>query len=177
MSIDFSDKNSKRSKNANTVPDQFGLQDNPAQVQEIPAGDNPEPQLEPGVFPGPVPSFFPYTQYPNLTWQPRVDVFEDHDNILVVVEVPGVRPEELNVENSTNLLLISGQKLPVASSGENMVPRYRERICGNFSREIQLPQQADFDQAQAKCTNGLLEIVIPKKRPSTKPAWPQVIRL
>ena len=166
MSIDRSDKNAKRAKNAGSVPDQFDLPDNPEQAQEIPAGDNPEPQLDPGAFPGPAPGFFPYAQYPNLTWQPRVDIFEDHDNILVVVEVPGVKPEQLNVENSANLLLISGQTLPVAGSGGSMIPRHRERICGNFARELSLPPQAATGQAQAKCSNGLLEIVIPKQKPA-----------
>jgi HSP20 family protein len=141
----------------------------------VPADENPEPhtpqttgpQFEPGVYPGFVPSFFPYTQLPNLTWQPRVDIFEDHDNILVVVEVPGVNPEQLNVENVSNLLLISGQNLPAAGSGGNMVARYQERTYGSFSREIPLPPHADCDQAQANCKHGLLEIRIPKRRASS----------
>ncbi len=40
------------------------------QQQEAPARENPEP-LGSGAYPGAVPSFFPYTQYPGLTWQPR----------------------------------------------------------------------------------------------------------
>ncbi len=133
------------------------------QPQEAPARENPEP-LGSGAYPGGVPSFFPYTQYPGLTWQPRVDIFEDHDNFLVVIEVPGVDPEQLNLENSSNLLLISGHNLPAMSSAQNMVPRYQERLCGGFSRSIPLPAHADLDQAKATCKNGLLEIAVPKKR-------------
>lgn len=140
------------------------------QQQEIPAWENPEPLVEPNTYPGSVPSFFPYLQYPNLTWQPRVDIFEDHDNFLVVVEVPGVSPEQLNVENSFNLLLIRGQSRPSASSSsESMIPRYQERACGHFSREIQLPPHASLDQAAASCRHGLLEIRIPKKQPLGQP--------
>ncbi|MGD0621515.1 MAG: Hsp20/alpha crystallin family protein [Thermacetogeniaceae bacterium] len=139
------------------------------QQQEAPARENPEP-LGSGAYPGAVPSFFPYTQYPGLTWQPRVDIFEDHDSFLVIVEVPGVNPEQLNVENTSNLLLISGQSLPVMSSGsENMIRCYQERLCGGFTRSIQLPPHADVDRAKATCKNGLLEIEVPKRQPSPGP--------
>jgi len=131
------------------------------QPQEATLGKTPGP-LESG-YPSGAPQFAPYTQYPVLTWQPRVDIFEDHDNFLVVVEVPGVDPEQLNLENSSNLLLISGQSLPAMSSAQNMSARYQERLCGSFSRSIPLPPHADIDQAQATCKNGLLEITVPKK--------------
>ncbi|MGD0153947.1 MAG: Hsp20/alpha crystallin family protein [Thermacetogeniaceae bacterium] len=135
------------------------------QPQEIPDRENPEPAVEPGTYPGVAPSFFPYTQYPNLTWQPRVDIFEDHDNFLVIAEVPGVQPEQLNVENTSNLLLIRGQNQPLTGSGgTNTIPRYQERVCGSFFREIPLPPYTDIDQAEAKCRDGLLEIRIPKKQ-------------
>jgi len=132
------------------------------QQQEAPVRENPEPP-GPGTYPGEVPSFFPYAQYPVLTWQPRVDIFEDQDNFLVVVEVPGVDPAQLNVENYSNLLLIRGQNLPVMSSAQNLATRYQERLCGGFSRSIPLPAHADIDQAKATCKNGLLEITVPKK--------------
>jgi HSP20 family molecular chaperone IbpA len=119
--------------------------------------------MESGAYPGAAPSFFPYKQYPSFTWQPRVDIFEDHDSFLVIVEVPGANPEQLNVENTSNLLLISGQSLPVMSGGENMTPCYQERVCGGFTRSVPLPPHADCDQAEATCKNGLLEIRVPKK--------------
>ena len=139
------------------------------QQQEAPARENPEP-LGSGAYPGAVPSFFPYTQYPGLTWQPRVDIFEDHESFLVIVEIPGVNPEQVNVENTSNLLLISGQSLPVMSSGsENMILCYQERACGGFTRSIQLPPHADADRAEATCKNGLLEIKVPKRQSSSGP--------
>jgi HSP20 family molecular chaperone IbpA len=161
MSFDFNYQSADN--NPGITP--YGTIDDSRQ-QETPAGENPQPLGEPGTYPGSIPSFFPYTQYPGLTWQPRVDIFENHDDFLVIVEVPGVNPEQLNVENSSNLLLISGHSLPVMSggSGENMITCYRERVCGGFSRSIQLPPHADIDQADAKCKNGLLEIKIPKKQ-------------
>ncbi len=139
------------------------------QQQEVPAGENPEPIMESGPYPGSVPGFFPYTQYPALIWQPRVDIFENHDNFLVIVEVPGVSPEQLNVENAANLLLISGHRPLMNSGGASMIPRYQERLCGSFSREIPLPPHASLDQAEAACKNGLLEIKIPKKQSPSGP--------
>ncbi len=74
------------------------------------------------------------------------------------------------MENTSNLLLISGQSLPVMSSGsENMIRCYQERLCGGFTRSIQLPPHADVDRAKATCKNGLLEIEVPKRQPSPGP--------
>jgi HSP20 family protein len=154
---------------------------NESRQQEISNRENPGPPAEPSIYPGQAPGFFPYAQYPSLTWQPRVDIFEDHDSFLVVVEVPGVRPEQLNVENSSNLLLISGQNDPVPNSGSvssgnvSLTPRHQERVCGSFSRGIHLPPHASADRAEASCRNGVLEIKIPKKgaspgRPAQHPA-------
>ncbi len=132
------------------------------QGQEIPPRENPAPAGNPAAYPGPVPGFVPYFQPPRLTWQPRIDIFEDHENILIVVEVPGVKPEQINVESTPTLLVIRGE---IREGESRMVPRYRERNPGTFFRQIPLPPQLNVDQAQASCRNGLLEIKIPKGQP------------
>ncbi len=163
MPLDNISNQSTKSKPAATSSRNRGKK----QPRQTPDQEHPASPGEPGTYPGIAPSFFPYAQYPNLIWQPRVDIFENHDNFLVVAEVPGVKPEQLNVENTSNLLLIRGQNQPLSSSiGTNTVPRYQERVCGGFFREIPLPPYTDIDQAEAKCRDGLLEIRIPKKHHS-----------
>ncbi|MDH7577010.1 MAG: Hsp20/alpha crystallin family protein [Bacillota bacterium] len=130
--------------------------------QETPPRENPEPAGEPPTDPGAVPGYVPYFQPLGLTWQPRIDIFEDHENILIVVEIPGVRPEQLNVESAPSLLVIRGE---IRQNEGQMVPRYRERNLGTFYRQIPLPPQLNLDQAQAFYENGLLEIKIPKGWP------------
>jgi len=136
-----------------------------SQPQDVPPREHPETmgETEPNIFPGSTPNFFPYIQYPSLTWQPRVDIFENHDNFLVVIEVPGVDPKQLNVENASNLLVISGNSLPAMSGSSTMIPCHQERLCGGFSRSITLPFYAEIDQAEATYKHGLLEITVPKR--------------
>lgn len=136
-------------------------QEQQKQGQETPPQENPQPAGGP-TYPGFHPSFTPYLPYPVLTWQPPIDIFEDHENILIVIEIPGVKPEQIYVESTPGLLVIRGEIPPVESQ---MVPRYRERNIRGFLRQIPLPPQANPDQAEAFYQNGLLEIKIPKETP------------
>jgi HSP20 family protein len=125
-----------------------------------------------GVNPGPSPygatGGHLYPPAPALAWQPRVDIFEGRDSFLVVAEVPGVNPDQLDVESEAHRLLISGQSPPVVSSDGNSMAVYaRERVWGGFSRSVPLPPHANLDQAEATCRNGLLEIRVPKQQTAT----------
>lgn len=115
----------------------------------------------PYTYPGAAPGFLPYYQPLTVAWQPRIDIFENHDNILIVVEVPGVKPEQVNVEVGNNILIVRGE----APAGESkMTLRYRERTPGGFFRQIPLPPQLYLDRAEASCRDGLLRITIPKEQ-------------
>ncbi|HHW40597.1 MAG TPA: Hsp20/alpha crystallin family protein [Syntrophomonadaceae bacterium] len=122
-------------------------------------GQEQTPSGVPSSYPGAAPGFFNY-QLQMFAWQPRIDIFEDHDNILIVVEVPGVKPEQVNVEVGNNILIVRGET-PI---GSKMPPRYRERTPGTFFRQIPLPLQLDLDRAEASCRDGLLRITIPKEQ-------------
>lgn len=113
--------------------------------------------LSPGVAPG----FTPYFQAPTFTWQPRIDIFEEHDFILIVVEVPGAKPDQIKLESRSDMLTIQGD---VPQYGNQLIPRYRERTAGGFFRQIPLPPQLNPDQAQASGSDGLIEIRIPKQQ-------------
>ncbi len=114
----------------------------------------------PYTYPGAAPGSLPYYQPLTVTWQPRIDIFEDHDNILIVVEVPGIKPEQVNVEIGNNILIVRGE----TPTGSKMTPRYRERTPGAFFRQILLPPKLDLDRTEASCRDGLLKIMIPKEQ-------------
>jgi|GEM_PF-4832413 len=122
-------------------------------------GQYQTPTGVPYNYPGTAPRFFNHPLR-MFTWQPRIDIFEDHDNILIVVEVPGVKPEQVNVEVGNNILIVRGE-IPI---GSKMPPRYRERTPGGFFRQIPLPPQLYLDRAEASCRDGLLRITIPKEQ-------------
>lgn len=94
-------------------------------------------------------------------WLPPVDVFEDKDSVKIVAEIPGVKPEDVNVSLENNVLTIRGEKKQVAEEKTDRVHRY-ERSYGMFERSFALPATVDPDRIEASCENGVLTITVPK---------------
>jgi HSP20 family protein len=94
-------------------------------------------------------------------WSPPVDVYETPDAFLVVVEVPGVEPSSIELAATGNVLTVKGVK----DFGDLPEPQVqlRERLFGAFHRQITLPNEVDFDQAEAGIKNGVLNIRLPKR--------------
>lgn len=91
---------------------------------------------------------------------PEVDVVESPDRVVVNVNVPGIKPEEIKVEVEDDLLTISGEH---TEEKEETSKRYvrRERRHGSFSRTIALPETAKRDDVDATCHDGVLSVTIP----------------
>lgn len=108
---------------------------------------------------------------PNRFWQPRVDVHETADSIVVKVEIAGVKPDEINVtlEAEDRILKISGDR---AEEDEERLHRIRcyqlEVYFGPFERQIVLPGDAriDRDAITATYRDGFLIVTLPKRVPS-----------
>jgi HSP20 family protein len=93
-------------------------------------------------------------------WTPPVDVYETLEELLVVVEVPGVDPSSIDVATTGNVLSLKGVK----QAGDLPEPQIqvRERLFGAFHRQITLPNEVDFDKAEATIDHGVLRIRLPK---------------
>lgn len=91
---------------------------------------------------------------------PEVDVVESPDRVVVNVNVPGIKPEEIKVEVEDDLLTISGEH---TEEKEETGKRYvrRERRHGSFSRTIALPEGARRDDIDASCHDGVLSVTVP----------------
>ena len=90
-----------------------------------------------------------------------VDVFQTGNEIVVRAFVAGVRPDELNISISRDMVEIEGSR----SEREQVSgPDYftRELFWGSFSRTILLPQEVDVDAATASAKDGLVTLVLPK---------------
>ena len=94
------------------------------------------------------------------THVPELDVVEHDDKLVVNVNVPGIKPEEIKVAVEDDLLTISGEH---TEEHEETGKRYvrRERRHGAFSRTIALPETAKPDEVNATCHDGVLEVTIP----------------
>jgi len=90
-----------------------------------------------------------------------VDVHQTPSDIIVRAFVAGVRPDELNISISRDMVEIEGSRM----EREQVVgPDYftRELFWGSFSRAIMLPQEIDVEASSASAKDGLLTIILPK---------------
>jgi HSP20 family protein len=104
---------------------------------------------------------------------PPINVFTDGDGLVVRAEVPGIKPENLNVTAERQTLTISGERERSGPEAGNGSYHRRERRFGKFARSVQLPVELDTSQATAECRNGVLTVRIPK-RAEAKPRQVQV---
>lgn len=90
-----------------------------------------------------------------------VDVYQTPNEIIIRTFVAGVRPDELNVSISRDVVVIEGSREERDSVDESDYFT-RELFWGSFSRTIHLPQEVDVDESAASAKDGLLSIVLPK---------------
>jgi HSP20 family protein len=94
-------------------------------------------------------------------WAPALDISERKDAYLVTVEVPGVRPEDIEVTLEDGVLTVQGQRQFTQESSEQQYHRV-ERRYGAFRRTVSLPTRTKVDAIEASFDNGVLEVVVPK---------------
>jgi HSP20 family protein len=90
---------------------------------------------------------------------PPINVFQQGDNILAIIELPGVDKKDLEIQAKENTIRIAGKKLP--NYPEGSVHR-RERIFGEFDRTLSLPVQLDPDGIKAEYRDGVLALFLPR---------------
>ena len=95
------------------------------------------------------------------TLRPALDVSETDDAIQVQVDLPGLKPDDVNVEVRNNTLLITGERKEEREEKGRMWHR-TERRAGTFARSMTLPCTIKEDKVQAEFTNGVLQITLPK---------------
>lgn len=100
-------------------------------------------------------------------WAPAVDIKEVTDKFVIHADIPGVKPEDIEVSMEAGVLTVKGVKESEAKTEKEGYKRV-ERTFGSFYRRFSLPDSANGDAINATCKNGVLEIVIPK-REAVKP--------
>jgi HSP20 family protein len=95
------------------------------------------------------------------TWLPAVDAWETDDALVISVDLPGVRKEDVSIEVDDGVLTISGTRERKVEQREDRFYRF-ERRYGAFSRSVTLPQGVDESTIKAQFENGVLEITVPK---------------
>jgi len=95
------------------------------------------------------------------TGYPAVDVAEHENESVIVVELPGIRKEDLKISLHDGTINISGErKLPDPANDAKWLRS--ERRTGKFTRMLTLPHEVKIDEISAELADGILRIVLPK---------------
>jgi HSP20 family protein len=95
-------------------------------------------------------------------WNPSVDIFENENDVVVKVELPGMDPKNIDVRLENNVLMLKGERRFEKETKEENYHRV-EREYGTFSRAFALPTAVKEDKVNAEYKDGILKIVLPKK--------------
>jgi HSP20 family protein len=98
---------------------------------------------------------------PTSYFVPTVDVVEGKEAFEVTVDLPGMKPEEVNVEVKEGDLWITGKRTEEKEETDKTYHRV-ERRHGEFRRVLSLPATVDGDKVTAKYDNGILKVTVPK---------------
>lgn len=93
---------------------------------------------------------------------PAVDIKENENEIRLELELPGLKPEQVEIIAENGVLTVRGEKRSERKEGEDNRYQIVERSYGTFLRTFQLPQGVDEDQIKAEFENGVLALSIPK---------------
>jgi HSP20 family molecular chaperone IbpA len=93
-------------------------------------------------------------------WTPRAEVSQRGAELVVSVDLPGTRREDVQVEIDPQRIVIRGERRAASERPEGDVLR-SERSYGRFYRAVALPEGADTDAASAAMRDGVLEITLP----------------
>jgi HSP20 family protein len=94
-------------------------------------------------------------------WAPSVDLYETKDDLVLSMEVPGVRDKDVTVSITGDLLSVKGERRFEHDVKEQQF-LHVERAYGKFERLVQLPIPVQADKVKASYRDGLLEITLPK---------------
>jgi HSP20 family protein len=89
---------------------------------------------------------------------PPINLFQRGDDIVAIIELPGVDKNDLQVQAKENTIRIGGRK--AVDFPEGVSVHRRERISGEFDRTISLPIQIDPDGIKAEYQDGILALFL-----------------
>lgn len=94
-----------------------------------------------------------------VVYTPATDIFENENLITLLADMPGVKAQDLTIDLRENVLTLSG-RVAVEASGETEV--VREFQSGTFFRQFTLAESIDQGKIDAKLTDGVLRLELPK---------------
>lgn len=97
-------------------------------------------------------------------WRPDVDIVESSDQYQLLLDLPGIDPQQIEITEEKNILSIKADRARVETGEEQHLTRV-ERKTGVYQRQFTLPDDADVDAIKAESNNGVLSLTISRKQP------------
>jgi HSP20 family protein len=95
-------------------------------------------------------------------WSPKVDIFENKDNLVLEAELPGMSRDDFELSFENNVISLKGERrFEKKTEGDNY--HRVERSYGEFTRSFTLPQTVTAEGATAEFNNGILRVSLPKR--------------
>ena len=96
------------------------------------------------------------------SWSPSVDITENKENFTLLADIPGVKPDDIEVSMDNGVLTVKGERRTEDKTEKDDYKRV-ERQYGMFYRRFTLPDTANADKIEAHSEHGVLKITIPKQ--------------
>jgi len=103
----------------------------------------------------------PTVRFAPRTWQPAIDVYETDSEVVVLVELAGVKEDEIEVIVHNGVLTIRGDRKDIKQGIKRTYSRV-EILWGVFERAVLLPANVNIEETKAFYGAGILEVVLPK---------------
>jgi HSP20 family protein len=95
-------------------------------------------------------------------WLPAVDITETESGFTLKMDVPGIKPEDIQVRVIDDVLTIEGERTFEQIAEDKGRTHRSERVSGSFSRSFSLRSPVDASAIKATCKDGVLEVTLPR---------------
>ena len=104
----------------------------------------------------------------NAAWMPRIEAKRTGDDLVIRAELPGLKPEDVDISLEDNVLTVKGErKSEEQRDDENYM--IREFSYGSFERSMVLPDNVKPEDIRADYADGVLTVTVPKAMEEAKP--------
>ncbi len=106
----------------------------------------------------------PMIRFAPGVWEPAIDVYETADELVVTIELAGVKESDTEILVDRDTFIIQGKRKKASPASGKRAYYQMEIASGPFERVVTLPVAVDFANAKASYEDGLIEVILPKAK-------------
>jgi HSP20 family molecular chaperone IbpA len=96
-------------------------------------------------------------------WNPSVDIWENEDTFIIEMDLPGVTPEQVQIQARGRTLTVEGQR-ELSQNASKFASRIHERCEGRFARTFEFDFAVEGKEVQNRHQDGVLTMIVPKSK-------------